>query len=160
MDIVGRLLLRLLLVPLGAMVATCVAVLVLAVAHWHAFRALAEASPQAQQDYLLALFVAGPILAMLLSMSATMTLLPAGIGVLISETFAIRSWLYHAANGGLAAWIGWSLIADVREEYRLFTEPTALVAAGIAGGLAYWLIAGWSAGFWKPVRQRPQPQRA
>jgi hypothetical protein len=160
MEIIGRFILRLLLVPLGAAVATCVAVLVLTVAHWNAFRALAEASPQAREDYLLAIFIAGPILAMLLSLSATMTLLPAAIGVLISETFAVRSWLYHTANGGLSAWIGWSLIHDVREEYRLFTEPTALIAAGIAAGFAYWVIAGWSAGFWKPIRQRPQPQRA
>jgi len=28
-------------------------------------------------------------------------------------------------------------------------------AAGLAGGFAYWAVAGWSAGFWKPVfRQR------
>ena len=160
MGIVGRFILRLLLVPLGGAVATCIAALVLVVAHWNAFRALAEASPQAQEEYLFALFVAGPILATLLSMSAAMTFLPAAIGVLISETFAIRAWLYHAANGGLSAWIGWSLIHDMREEYRLFTEPTALVAAGIAGGFAYWLIAGWSAGFWKPIRQRRQPQHA
>jgi hypothetical protein len=30
-------------------------------------------------------------------------------------------------------------------------EPLAVVAAGLAGGLAYWMIAGSSAGFWKPV---------
>ena len=30
----------------------------------------------------------------------------------------------------------------------------AITAAGLAGGFAYWLIAGWSAGFWKPVFRR------
>jgi hypothetical protein len=30
-----------------------------------------------------------------------------------------------------------------------------VTAAGLAGGFAYWLIAGWSAGFWKPVFRRP-----
>ena len=84
-------------------------------------------------------------------------MLPAAVGVLIAEAFAIRSWIYHAANGGLAAWIGWSLMQDVQNEYRFLTEPRIMVAAGLAGGLAYWLVAGWTAGFWKPVfRSEPQ----
>jgi hypothetical protein len=34
-------------------------------------------------------------------------------------------------------------------------EPLPVIAAGLAGGLAYWAIAGFSAGFWKPVFPRP-----
>ena len=34
-------------------------------------------------------------------------------------------------------------------------EPLPVIAAGLAGGLAYWAIAGFSAGFWKPVFHRP-----
>jgi len=30
-----------------------------------------------------------------------------------------------------------------------------VLAAGLAAGLAYWLIAGSSAGFWKPLFRRP-----
>ena len=30
-------------------------------------------------------------------------------------------------------------------------EATFVFGAGLAGGFAYWAIAGWSAGFWKPV---------
>jgi hypothetical protein len=30
-------------------------------------------------------------------------------------------------------------------------DPTTLIAAGLAGGLAYWAIAGWNAGFLEPV---------
>ena len=30
-------------------------------------------------------------------------LLPATLGALIAEAFAIRSWMYHAVNGGLSA---------------------------------------------------------
>lgn len=157
MELLGRFILRLLLIPLGAAVAITVAVLVIAAAHWNAFLALANASPQAQEDYLFALLVAGPLLAMVLALASALAFVPAAIGVLIAETFAIRSWIYHAANGGLAAWIGWTLMEDVREEYRLFTDPKILVAAGFAGGLAYWLVAGWSAGFWKPVWPRPEP---
>ena len=32
--------------------------------------------------------------------------------------------------------------------------PLAVIAAGLAGGFAYWAIAGWSAGFWKLVFRR------
>ena len=28
--------------------------------------------------------------------------------------------------------------------------------AGLAAGFAYWAIAGWNAGFWKPVFRRPE----
>ena len=34
--------------------------------------------------------------------------------------------------------------------------PLIVVGAGIAAGFAYWLVAGWSAGFWKPVFAQPQ----
>ena len=30
-------------------------------------------------------------------------------------------------------------------------ETTFIFGAGLAGGFAYWAVAGWSAGFWKPV---------
>jgi hypothetical protein len=82
---------------------------------------------------------------------------PAMIGVVVSEALAIRSWMYHAANGGVSAWLGWALTQDIQEEYRFLTEPNILIAAGLVGGLVYWLIAGWTAGFWKPtgLSQRP-----
>jgi hypothetical protein len=151
MDVLARLILRLLLVPLGAAVAACVSVFVVVVAHWNAFMAVVIASPEAQQNYLFALAVAGPVIALLLALSAMFTLLPAAVGVLVAEVFAIRSWIYHAANGGLSAWIGWSLMQDLRDEYRFFTDPKIIVAAGLAAGFAYWAVAGWTAGFWKPI---------
>ena len=39
-------------------------------------------------------------------------------------------------------------------------EPTYVFGAGLAGGFAYWAVAGWSAGFWKPVFARPLPAPA
>jgi hypothetical protein len=152
MDTLLRGIVRLFLVPLGAVMAICVGMTVLIVAHWNAFQALADADPQAQEQWFVAFVLAGPALAMLFSLMTMYALLPASVGVLISEAFAVRSWIYHAANGGLSAWIGWSMMQNVRGEYRVFVDPTTLVAAGLAGGLAYWLVAGWSAGFWKPVR--------
>ena len=159
MESVLRLILRLFLVPLGGAVAVTVAMILLVVAHWHEFAALADARPDEQGYWLLAFVLAGPVLAFLLSLAVALTLLAAAVGVLISEAFAIRSWIYHAANGGLAAWIGWSLMQDTQNDYRFLAEPKIMVAAGLAGGLAYWVVAGSTAGFWKPAF-RSGPQQA
>jgi hypothetical protein len=159
MESVLRLILRLFLVPLGGVVAVTVAMILLVVAHWHQFAALADARPDEQGYWLLAFVFAGPVLAFLFSLTVALTLLPAAVGVLISEAFAIRSWIYHAANGGLAAWIGWSLMQDMQNDYRFLAEPKIMVTAGLAAGLAYWLVAGSTAGFWKPVF-RSEPQQA
>ncbi len=155
----GRLLSRLLLVPLGAAIAVMVAAAVVFVAHWQAFVVIIDADPPAQQDYAFAFLFAAPLLALLLSIWGVYTLVPAAAGVLISEAFAIRSWIFHAGNGGLSAWIGWTLTHDIRDEYRLLTDPEIVVAAGLAAGFAYWLIAGRSAGFFKPIGSAATPDR-
>ena len=38
-----------------------------------------------------------------------------------------------------------------------FDQPLVLVAAGIAGGFAYWAVAGFSAGFYKPIFRSNPP---
>lgn len=159
MDTFLRFLLRFILIPLGAAAALCVGMLVLVVAHWKALQVLADASQEAQQEWFIAFIIAGPVLALFFSMMTASAFTAATVGVLISEVFALRSWIYHAANGGLSAWIGWSLMQDMRDEYRVLSDPTTLVAAGLAGGLAYWLIAGWSAGFTEPVWSDKKPAR-
>jgi hypothetical protein len=158
-DILIRLFLRFILVPLGAFAALAAGTAVIVIAHHKALVALFEASPQGQEDYFIALVFAGPLLALLLSIWAFYMLVPAMIGVLIAEALAIRSWIYHAANGGVSAWIGWALTQDIQDKYRFLTEPRILIAAGLLGGLAHWLVAGWTAGFWKPSgpARRPAP---
>ncbi len=146
-----RLFLRFILVPLGGAAAIAAATAVLVIAHQKALAALVDAGPQAQEEYFIALAFAGPVLAVLLAVFAYHMFVPALIGVVISEALALRSWMYHAANGAVAAWLGWAMTYDIREEYRFLTDPGPLVAAGLAGGLVYWLIAGWTAGFWKPI---------
>jgi len=156
-DVLIRLFLRFILVPLGSAAAIMAGMAVLVIAHHRALVALVEAGPQAQEDYFIALVFAGPLLALLLSIWAFHMFVPAMIGVVVSEALAIRSWMYHAANGGVSAWLGWALTQDIQEEYRFLTEPNILIAAGLVGGFVYWLIAGWTAGFWKPtgLSQRP-----
>jgi hypothetical protein len=156
-DVLIRLFLRFILVPLGGAAAIAAGTAVIIIAHYKALAALVEASPQAQENYVIALVFAGPVLALLLSIWALYMFVPAIIGVVISEALALRSWMYHAANGGLAAWLGWALTRDIQEEYRFLTEPKILIAAGLLGGLVYWLVAGWTAGFWQPVAPVRRP---
>lgn len=150
MNAVGRLILRFLVVPLGAVVAICVAEMVVIISHWEKFLAALTANPS--DDTILAFVFVAPGAFLALSLAAFFMLMPAAIGVVIAESLAIRSWIYHAANGGLSAWVGWSLIG---RDYGYYDRPVLIVAAGLAAGFAYWLIAGWSAGFWKPVFASP-----
>ena len=152
MDLLIRLTLRFILVPLGATLALVAATAIIVIAHRKALITLLEADPLVQQYYFIALLSAGPLLASLLSIWAFYALVPAAIGVVISEVLAIRSWMFHTANGGLSAWIAWALTQDIRDEYRFLTEPRILVAAGLLAGVAYWIVSGWTAGFWKPIR--------
>jgi hypothetical protein len=149
--VIARLLLRFILVPLGAVMALAAAGALIAVSQWNAFETVLAADPQAQQDYFFAFVVAGPLLFSLLSSWAHYTFVPALAGVLAAEAFAIRSILFHATNGAVCALIGWSLTRDLREEQHFLSNPTVLVAAGIAAGFVYWLIAGSTAGFMKPL---------
>jgi hypothetical protein len=158
-DVLGRLLLRFILVPLAAAIAVTIAAVFVIIVHWNALQAVLNADPQARQDYFIALLVGGPLLAVLLSSWALYAFMLASTGVLISEGFAIRSWIFHAANGGLSAWLGWTLTQDIRDAYGLLTDPTILVAAGLAAGFAYWVVAGSTAGFWKPIPSPRRPDR-
>lgn len=148
--IVLRFLLRFFLVPLAAATAICVAMLVVIAAHWNRFMAIVAANPAPPDDASIAMVM---VLAPALVMSAAVVamLAPASIGALIAEGFAIRSWIFHTLNGGLSAGLGWAMLAEVRRPYDIFDEPLIVAGAGIAAGFAYWAIAGWNAGFWKPV---------
>jgi hypothetical protein len=150
MDNLGRLLLRFVLVPLGYFVAVVVATLVIVLGSWRLGQAAAH--PDTQVFAIFDFVFAAPVL---LVMLLSLMWLPAAIGILISETFAIRSFLFHAGNGAVSALIGWNLFGYIDETGIPLNEPLAVIAAGLAGGLAYWAIAGFSAGFWKPVFRRP-----
>jgi hypothetical protein len=150
MDSLGRLLLRFVLVPLGYFVAVVVATLVIVFGSWRLGQAAAH--PDTQAFAIFGFVFAAPVL---LVMLLSLMWLPAAIGILISETFAIRSFLFHAGNGAVSALIGWNLFGYIDDTGIPLNEPLAVIAAGLAGGLAYWAIAGFSAGFWKPVFRRP-----
>lgn len=146
--IIGRLLLRMLLVPLGGSIAICVAMIFVTVAHWNRVPAVTG------DDYSgLTTFLA---VVPMMAVGSGLMLVPATMGALIAEAFAIRSWMYHVVNGGLSAAISLASIGGFEKTYDLSDEPLIAIGAGIAAGFAYWLVAGWSAGFWKPVFAQPQ----
>jgi hypothetical protein len=151
MDSIGRLILRFLLVPLGYFAAVVVATLVILIGSWKLAPVAVTSDPDAQAVAIFGFVFAAPIL---LVMLLSVMWLPAAIGILISEAFAIRSWMFHAGNGAVSGWIGWNLFGYIDDSRIPLNRPLAVLAAGLAGGLAYWAIAGWSAGFWKPVFRR------
>ncbi len=154
MDSVGRLLLRFVLIPLGYFVAVVVATLVIVIGSWNLAPVAVTSDPDAQVVAVFGFVFAAPVL---LVMLLSVMWLPCAIGILLSEGFAIRSWMFHAANGAVSAWLGWSLFGYIDDSRVPLNRPLAVIAAGLAGGLAYWAIAGWSAGFWKPVFRRGEP---
>jgi hypothetical protein len=71
--------------------------------------------------------------------------LPFLVVVLVAEFLGGRSWLYYALTGALTGIVVDGLAwRSVDPAATLATEPrfiAALVAAGIVGGSAYWLVA-------------------
>ena len=158
MGSVFRFLLRFIIVPLGYLAAVIAGGCVILFGSWKAGTLMLSDNPDAFTAGLFGTFVAGPVL--LAVLLGTMWL-PAAIGILISEAFAIRSWIFHAINGAVSGWIGWEMSYAFDQSGVPLNEPRYIIAAGLAGGFAYWAIAGWSAGFWKPVFRRavlPPPE--
>jgi hypothetical protein len=145
---------RFLLVPLGYLAAAIAGTLVVLVASWQLVDMAIGDHPDGPAFALFGFVVGGPIL---LIFVLVFMLLPASIGILISEAFAIRSWIFHVLNGVVSAWLGWQLYGSVAARGIPFDQPLVVIAAGIAGGFAYWAVAGFSAGFYKPVFQREAP---
>lgn len=148
-----RLLMRFLLVPLGYLAAGVAATVVVLIAWWQFDAAMGQ--PVDGPDFaVLGVIIGGPLL---LIVMLTYILLPASIGILISEAFAIRSWIFHVLNGVVFMWAGWQLFGNDAGIGLPLEEPLIVIAAGIAGGFAYWAVAGFSAGFYKPIFRRDSP---
>jgi hypothetical protein len=144
-----RFLMRFILVPLGYLAAAIAATVVVLIGSW----GLLDMATSGHPDYALLSFTIGGSFLLLVVM--VFWLLPASIGILISEAFAIRSWIFHALNGLASAVLGWQFTASFA--HVPFDQLLVVVAAGIAGGFAYWAVAGFSAGFYKPIFRKTAP---
>ena len=147
-----RLLIRFLLVPLGYFAAVVAGACVILFGSWKFGTALMSENSDTFIYGMFGMAMAGPIL--FGTLLVTMWL-PAAIGVLISEAFAIRSWIFHALNGAASAWFGWQPFGAFDTSDMPLNEPQYVIAAGLAGGFAYWAVAGRTAGFWKPIYPPP-----
>jgi hypothetical protein len=79
--------------------------------------------------------------------------LPVLLVVVIAEGFGLRSVIVYGVIGGaLALAAGYGLDFGrylVAHDGDLNNEREVIAAAGIAGGLVYWLVAGRKAGAWR-----------
>jgi hypothetical protein len=147
MDGLARLLLRFILVPLGYFAGVLAGTLVILFGSWKIGQVDAF-DVEAQTVAVYGFVFAAPVLLVVL---LSIMWLPGAIGVLLAETFALRSWIFHGGNGAVSAWIAWNMFGYVDDSRIPLNGPAAVIAAGLAGGFAYWAIAGWNAGFWKPL---------
>ena len=105
-------------------------------AHWNRFAALAAADPDGRRRlHHRADVLSGPAIALIVAVSAMAMMLPAAVGVLISEAFAIRSWIFHAANGAMSAWIGQTTMVEMREPYDFYSDAADRGRRRHRGGL-------------------------
>ena len=135
---------RIIMVPLGFLIAALVAGFVLFTLGLeqitHAMHGAAAGVDTAQSVIDLAWL--GTVIA------SGATILPALAVVIIGEVARIRSWLYYLIGGGLAL-AAIPLMAQLGPGEATVLAPTMVwtvfATAGFAGGLAYWLVAGRNA---------------
>lgn len=106
------------------------------------------------------LVVSVPFVALLIGYYA---FLPAAVAIVASEIAGWRGFLFHAFAGAALAAISGAMFragggfteigfetARVREAAPLSTEAMlGIAAAGMVGGIAYWMVAGRGAGSWR-----------
>jgi hypothetical protein len=86
---------------------------------------------------------------------AVFSFAPAAMVILLTESFNSRSVLVYAIAGGLIGiFCGYTLgFVEYAPRFRIDapfgTNFELMAAAGIAGGLVYWLVAGRTAGGWR-----------
>lgn len=87
-------------------------------------------------------------------LAAVCGLPPALVWIAVSERHRLRHPLAHGAAGAIwaaAGWLGFSLVTDSLGDPLLVRVTADLLIAGVGGGLAYWAVAGRSAGGGTPL---------
>jgi hypothetical protein len=152
MDSALRLILRFVIVPLGYLAATLAGTIVAMIAGYRLGTFVFGGRPDTETLAFFGSLVMSPVL----FVAMLVVWLPAVIGILIAEAFAIRTWIFHVGNGALSAWVGWQWLDTAGSTGVSASELHYVIAAGLAAGFAYWAVAGWNAGFWKPVLARAE----
>lgn len=85
----------------------------------------------------------------------TVAMAPALLFIILAEALRIRSFIYYGIAGalvGLASYFGSNVSMQLENTTDVTPVGHALqlaAAAGIIGGVVYWLIAGRRAGAWR-----------
>ncbi|QPC85996.1 hypothetical protein GA830_04035 [Mesorhizobium sp. NBSH29] len=93
-------------------------------------------------------FVSVPVFAFFVAYQA---FIPAMLAIGATEFFKKRDWLVQALAGAAVALFVLGTVARSETTVSLTDLPVAMavIASGLVGGIAYWLIAGRSAGRWR-----------
>ncbi|HET9714770.1 MAG TPA: hypothetical protein VFP60_01170 [Pseudolabrys sp.] len=89
------------------------------------------------------------------SFVGAVAVVPAVVAIVIAEVARMRSFLYYGVGGalvGLASYFGSDISVRLENTTDMPPVSNALqlaAAAGIIGGLVYWLLAGRNAGRWR-----------
>lgn len=144
-----NLLVRIILIPIGYVTAVFSAVGLLAAIEW--VRAYPPVAGNPELMAMTAFAVAGDAFFMSAIIGYT-ALAPVLVGVAFAEIFSMRS-LFYFLGAGLA--IGGLLTRLIGpDDYpALPTDPATIAAAGLVGGLGYWLVCGR----WSGLRRRREP---
>jgi hypothetical protein len=82
--------------------------------------------------------------------------IPSVFAILVSEILAKRDWLFHALAGAVVSLVIVGFMRGAAEAGNEAVTDTnfvlALIGSGMCRGIAYWLIAGRTAGNWRPDR--------
>ena len=132
---------RIILVPLGFILASLAAMIILFTLGMERVTQSVH-KREIDADSITAMFDLAQQTIMLFS---TFTVVPAILLVIIGEVARIRSSLYYILGGGavLAAWPFLSRLGTISQDpSQLGVVWQVFATAGFAGGFVYWLIAG------------------
>ena len=153
MAFVGRLIVRLIVVPIAAVLAIVAGVVVSFVANWNQLGSWVSGPPD--DPNIIGGLLLAAAWASVVALSSAKMLLPGAIGILVSEVFVLRSWIFHVLNGAVSMWVGWWTIVKGGEQADLHDNPLIVLAVGLVAGFVYWAIAGWNAGLFTPAAAGP-----
>jgi H+/Cl- antiporter ClcA len=142
---------RIIVIIFGLLVATMVAGVTLAIGIVAPDLAGVDSDPFERVAFFVVAFFAT-------SFVGAVAILPAAVVIVISEAANLRSFIYYGVCGALVALVSYYL-SDISVQLENTTDVPPVTnalqlaaAAGIIGGLAYWLIAGRNAGRWREKR--------
>jgi len=144
---------RIIVIIFGLLVAIMVAGITLAIGIVLPEWATMDSDPVERVIFFFAAFFAT-------SYVGAVAIFPAALVIVILEAARMRSFLYYGIGGALVALASY-YGSDISVQLENTTDVTPVAntlqlaaAAGILGGLAYWLIAGRNAGRWRGPHER------